>query len=128
MDEEILRLREFEIDTSNYQNSDWIKVVELEDRKFAEKLGQVVDRGEAEAIALAKQVKARLLLIDERLGTKIAAENGIETVGLIGVLINAKEKGLITELKATLDQLEKVAGFYIGSKLRATVLEIVNET
>ena len=55
-------------------------------------------------------------------------ENGIETVGLIGVLINAKEKGLITELKATLDQLEKIAGFYIGPKLRARVLQIVNET
>ncbi len=50
-----------------------------------------LDSGEAEAIALAVELKADYLLIDETKGRQIAASYGIKVTGIIGVLIKAKE-------------------------------------
>lgn len=55
-----------------------------------------ISRGEAEAIALARQVKAELLIIDERSGTLAAKVWGIRTVGLLGVIIEATRQNIIT--------------------------------
>ena len=51
-----------------------------------------MDNGEAEAIALAIELKADLLLLDERLGRKVASRFRLNYVGLLGVLIEAKHK------------------------------------
>ena len=63
--------------------------------------------GEAEAIALAKQVKAQLLIIDERSGTLAARVWGLKTVGLLGAIIEAMYEGIITfeELKIYYNRL-----------------------
>ena len=53
-----------------------------------------LDRGESEAIVLAKELHADFLLMDERLGTSTAESMGISTIGLLGVLIKAKEQHL----------------------------------
>ena len=78
----------------------YLQVVELNERAKAEikiltKM-QDISVGEAEAIALAKQVKAELLIIDERSGTIVARVWGIKTVGLLGIIIEAMYQGIIT--------------------------------
>lgn len=56
----------------------------------------VLDPGETEAIALAVEIGADLLLIDERKGRREAKLLGLRTTGLLGVLLEAKKAGLLS--------------------------------
>jgi predicted nucleic acid-binding protein len=103
--------------------ANWIQVVEVQNTPLVIALQQDLDAGEAEAIALALEKNADLLLIDERLGRKTASHFGLSYIGLIGVLISAKRRGLLTALKPELDKLRQVAGFYISEPLYHRILE-----
>ncbi len=64
-----------------------------------------LDQGEREAIQLAQDEHADLLLIDERLGVKLAQRQGLAVTGTLGVLLQAARIGLI-EIDAALDRLQ----------------------
>ncbi len=68
-------------------------------------LQEKLDRGEAEAIALALEIAAGLLLMDERRGRNEAKRFGIRFVGTLGVLIEAKARGLFPEVRPVVDEL-----------------------
>jgi len=68
-------------------------------------LKENLDKGEAETIALSIEISADLLLMDEKLGRKIAEEKGIKISGTIGVLLKAKKKGIIQEVKPLIYEL-----------------------
>jgi predicted nucleic acid-binding protein len=97
--------------------ANWIQKVEIKNTPLVTALQQDLDAGEAEAIALAIEQNADLLLMDERLGRATASHFGLSHIGLIGVLIAAKQQGLLTVLKPELDKLRRVAGFYISDQL-----------
>jgi predicted nucleic acid-binding protein len=78
--------------------------------------------GEAEAIALALEMKADLLLIDEREGRRIARESGLTVRGVLGVLLRAKKTGRIATMKTSIDTLKNQAGFFIAAELEKTSL------
>lgn len=86
-----------------------------------------LDPGEAEAIALALEVQADLILLDERRATRAARQLGLKTLGLLGVLLLAKRKGLIHQVRPLLDRLETDAGFWIAPDLRLHVLRAAQE-
>ena len=71
----------------------WIKTCDVVNEHLVRALRQELDAGEAEAIALALEVEADLLLMDERLGRETAQYLGVRYMGLIGVLIGAKWNG-----------------------------------
>ena len=106
---------------------DWIKTATLSDTNLKNSLLNNLDSGEAEAIALAVELKADYLLIDEIKGRQIAENYGIKVTGILGVLIKAKKDGLITELKPYLQRLVNDAGFWLNPKLTKKILEMVNE-
>lgn len=81
------------------------------DTSLVDKLKEELDDGEAEAIALALQLKADRLLIDERLGRLVAVQYGLNITGVLGVLKSAKMLGLISTIKPILDALVQQAGF-----------------
>jgi predicted nucleic acid-binding protein len=83
--------------------------------------------GEAEAIALASECGAELLLIDEHRGRKIASRFGIRVAGVLGVLIEAKRCGELPAIKPVLDLLVSTAGFRISNALYGRVLEAADE-
>lgn len=87
-----------------------------------------LDVGESAALALCLSQKADALLIDELLGREVAAHLGFRTIGILGVLIEARRRQLIPQMAALLERLEKEAGFWIAPSLRARVLQLVNET
>jgi len=105
----------------------WIRTESIINTKLLDELLTHLDSGEAESIVLSIEMKASILLIDEKKGRRIATEYGINISGLIGVLIKAKEQLLIDELKPILNKLVYEIGFRIHPKLYTEVLQIVKE-
>lgn len=109
------------------QEAEWLEVCEVVDKVAVERLLLEVDRGEAEAIVLAMEKHADLLLMDERIGRSVAARKGVRTVGLLGTLAVAKHKGLIPAVRPILDELIEDAGFWVDRQLYSDVLRQVGE-
>lgn len=106
----------------------WIEKRFITNRSLADALLLDLDVGEAEAIVLAKDIKADLLLIDERRGRTIASRLGLKVIGLLGVLVEVKRMGFISRVKPILDELIEKAGFWISSQLYKHVLYEVGES
>jgi uncharacterized protein len=100
----------------------WIETRDVANENLVRALRQDLDAGEAEAIALALEVGADLLLMDERLGRETAQHLGVRYVGLIGVLVAAKRSGVIDAIKSRLNRLREGAGFRVSDALYARVL------
>ena len=66
-------------------------------------------------------------MLDERLGTKVAQAKGLQTIGLLGVLLKAKHIGLIPLLKPLLTDLREIAGFWLGTNLELRILSECGE-
>lgn len=109
------------------RNSPWIHVREVEDRDLIQALSLEIDVGEAEAIALAIEANADLLLMDERRGRLAATRLGCRVVGVLGVVVEAKAAGLIPAVRPILDALTQEAGFRISAALRERVLAAAGE-
>ena len=101
----------------------WITMQAVTNQALVRALQQELDAGEAEAIALALEGEAELLLMDEHLGRETARHLGLRYTGLIGVLIEAKRKGLIGAVKPLLDALRDIAGFRVRDALYECVLQ-----
>lgn len=128
VDAEIRALEQFGKDLSEYENAKWIKVSAPTDSSKIQSLRTELDEGEAQAIALALELNCDLLLMDERIGTNIARQEGLKTVGLVGVLIKAKDKGIISEVRAVLSDLKTVAGFWLGENIEKKIFEQLGES
>lgn len=85
-----------------------------------------LDKGEAEAIAISIEVKADFLIVDEIKGRNIAEKMGINIVGLLGILIRAKQQNIIPEVKPLMEDLSRV-GFRVNPILFEHILSITNE-
>jgi uncharacterized protein len=90
-------------------------------------LRRALDAGESEAIALAEELKADLLLIDDRRGRAHASRLGFDTMGLVGVLPSAKQAGMISRLAPLIDRLRAELRFFISDVVRAEVLRRAGE-
>ncbi len=124
---EVLALENFGKDIQEFKAASWIEVIPPGAGAMQIVSRYHLDRGELEGIALACEIKADILIIDEAEGRAVATELGINTTGLIGVLIKAKKNGYITSLKEILDRLMDEAGFRVSKKLYEDVLILVNE-
>ncbi len=100
----------------------WIKVAPLQNPVVAQVLWRTLDEGEAEAIALALEVGAERVLLDERDARRAAKHLGLATVGVLGILLRARFDGRISSLASELRRLRNEAGFRIGSELEQTLL------
>ena len=105
----------------------WLRVQPLQNSAKANLYARSVDRGEAEAIALAEELHADHLLIDERKGRRLAQQQGLPVVGLLGVILLAKRAKLIPSARALLEKLYHEAGIYLTDELKDAALKIVGE-
>ena len=104
----------------------WIKILQVENLTEVKLLNETLDLGESEAIALAKEIKADVLIIDEKSGREQAESMGIKIVGVIGILLLAKRKNIVISIKPYLDHL-RCSGFRIGPQFYDRALELANE-
>ena len=88
--------------------------------------GKSLDFGELSSILLYKHLKADYLLIDEQIGRRIAKLNQVKVIGSLGVLIEAKNKGLIPSIKPQIEIL-KLSKIYFSQDLLNHALELTNE-
>jgi uncharacterized protein len=105
----------------------WIEVQQVSNFTEANRFSQIVDIGEAQAIELAKELHAELLLIDERKGRRLAVQEGVPIIGLLGVVLLAKRKNLIPSARILLRRLDQEAGIYLSKELVEKALGAVNE-
>lgn len=102
-------------------------ICEPKDTELIKELGEQLDAGEAEAIVLAIELKAELLLTDEKIGRPFAEAGNIACKGVVGVLIQAKKEGLIASLKPLLDDLIINLKFRLSEHIYRIALQKVGE-
>ena len=107
------------------RKSAWVDVVSLQDPSRADLLADL-ERGEAEVIALAQEQSAGLVIIDERLARRHAKRLGMPLTGTLGVLLRAKQLGLVGAIEPLIDQLRQ-SGIRLGDDLIAEVLRLAGE-
>ncbi|MBC8486844.1 MAG: DUF3368 domain-containing protein [Bacteroidetes bacterium] len=101
---------------------DWIIIKEVKNKEKQKQLESFLDNGEASSIALATEIKNALLIIDERKGREIAKTFNLEIIGTLGLLIKAKEKGVISNLKDIVIELIK-SGFRVSDSIVNEILK-----
>ena len=97
--EEFLALEKFGFYPKTILEAVDLQVLTPQNQALVEILKEQLDAGESEAIVLAKEINADLLLLDERLGTTLARKMGLKTTGILGILIEAKNQNLIPAIK-----------------------------
>ena len=124
---ELMHLAEIQFTISSLISTEWLEIYTPANLQLIQSLQETLDPGESEAIALALELNANRLLIDERLGRAIATQYGLSIRGILGILVNAKEQRLIPALKPLLDRLIGEAGFRIGHSLYVYTLQQAGE-
>jgi predicted nucleic acid-binding protein len=89
--------------------------------------GIALDPGERAALALARDIQADLVLIDESLGRAVARNLGLRVSGILGVLLEAKNAGELFAVRPILDQLKIKAGFWLDESTFSAVLTLAGE-
>lgn len=87
-------------------NAPWIKTVDLADSEKAPVYDRL-DSGEAAVLALAIEREARLVIIDEKKARQEVSKIRLPLIGTIGILLKAKEEGLISSIKPLLITLQE---------------------
>lgn len=103
----------------------WIEIADiknLESRVYFTDL----DDGEAEVLILAKEQNADLVIMDEIIGRRFAKQLEFNLTGTIGILLKAKEKGLINSVTKLLTELTE-KGTWLNPKLISRVIKLAKE-
>ncbi|HLP96360.1 MAG TPA: DUF3368 domain-containing protein [Saprospiraceae bacterium] len=109
------------------REASWVKVHSAPNQPLLPQLLHDLDPGEAEAIALAVNMKAEYVLIDEALGRKIAVSHQLQPLGILGILLLAKQRGLIAAVTPLMDRLRSEANFYVDARLYQYIKKLAEE-
>ena len=109
------------------RNAEWIETKIVEDRTQVNLLMASLDEGKAEVLALSKELRADLILLDEEKARKSAVIAGFEVMGLLGVLVIAKNLGLIEIISPLIEELNNKS-FRISDRVIAEALLKTGET
>jgi len=100
-------------------DASFIEVRAIQGLLYKDFLLTQLDSGEAETIILAKEVNADFVIIDENLGYRIANNAGLTAIRTLSLLLKAKEKGHIEQVKPLLDEMITKGRWYSSAVYRA---------
>ena len=110
------------------EKAKWIKVVKVKNDSLVKTLTKDLDVGESAAIALAIERKANLLLLDETDARNLAEFYNLTKTGVLGILMRAKKRRLIKQIKPMLEKLRIQAHVWIKPDLYDAILSEMGET
>jgi uncharacterized protein len=93
--------------SESIKDTHWIEIIPIKDKTQVDLLMISLDKGEAEVLALAKQLGADLILVDEEKARKSAVIAGYAVMGLLGVFTLAKKFGLIDQIRPLINELKR---------------------
>jgi len=105
---------------------DWIEVLQAKDPYRQQLLEMQIDKGEASAIALALETSDNIIVLDDWKARKLAERLGLSVTGTLGVIIKAKNNGIIPTIKPYLDKI-RGTNFRISEELEQIALKEANE-
>ncbi|MBC7401369.1 MAG: DUF3368 domain-containing protein [Mucilaginibacter sp.] len=105
---------------------DWVIVQPLTNISLQEEFSHHIDKGEASAIALASEIIYDFLILDDADARRFAEQLGMPVKGTIGLLVIAKDKGIIPLLKPYFDLIQQT-NFRISPAILARVLKDAGE-
>jgi predicted nucleic acid-binding protein len=100
---------------------DWFEIKESENKNYQSIIENTVDKGEASTIALAIEYDDCLLIIDDLKGRKFALHLGLNIIGTIGVIVDAKLSGIIPSIKPIIQKI-KNTNFRITEEIEKLML------
>lgn len=104
-----------------------LRLREPRDTRLVASLLERLDGGESEAIALALQLKATAILMDEREARAVAVSLGLRPVGVLALLVRAKERGQVHAVRPLVDRLRAELGFRVSDQLYGEISRLANE-
>jgi predicted nucleic acid-binding protein len=107
-------------------SADWLTLRTVGNSAVVASLRTQIDEGESEAIALAMELGDVFLILDDRKARQIAEQIGLKVIGTVGMLLRAKHKGVISEIKPLLRALEE-ADFRISEAIVQKALQLAGE-
>jgi len=115
------------VEVEKARQAGWVEIALCEDEPILRLLKRDLDEGEAEAIALAINRKADLILLDETEARSVAELYSLPKTGVIGILMRAREVGKVQPLRTELEKLREQGGFWIDEEFYRQVLSAVGE-
>lgn len=123
---ELLQLSEHGYPIAETLLTDWIEIREIAGATQPP-LHALLGAGKIEAILLAESVEADWLVLDEKEGRAVAEQRGLPVIGLVGILLKAKQIGQVASVKEWLDLLVVKAGFGVSPAFYRKALELAGE-
>lgn len=108
------------------ENLSWIHVRQIKNRDLMSGFSSILHAGEVEAIILAEELKANLLLVDDKAARKAASSRGFKITGTLGLILHFKQMGWIPSVEDALALLDQ-AGFYFSPALKKAILKQAGE-
>lgn len=104
----------------------WVEIRPVQNTTLKEVFQSTVDRGEASAIVLAMETSKAILMIDDLKGRKLATRMALRFMGTLGLLVKAKEYGVIPAIKPYVEKIQ-ATDFRVSPSLIDLVLERTGE-
>lgn len=105
---------------------DWIEIVSAQNKILQHELEARIDLGEASAIALGLEIPECTVILDDLKARKIAESLKINFTGTLGVLVKAKQLGIIASVKPMIKRLHDV-GLRFSPEVEEDILKQANE-
>jgi predicted nucleic acid-binding protein len=125
-DEAVLAGREVGGARREVQAATWIKTLPVQDRLAVDVLLGELDLGEAETIVLAREIDADWVLMDEKKGRRKLAQLDLPKIGTLGILLKAKQLGLLSTIQPEIARLRQL-GFSVSPSVVEAVLRQAGE-
>jgi predicted nucleic acid-binding protein len=103
-----------------------LKTIQVKDRLAVDVLLDELDLGEAETIIVAREINADWVIMDKKKGRQKLTQLGLNKIGTVGILLKAKELGLVSVIKPELEKLQE-HGFSLSQLVIDTVLHQAGE-